>query len=241
VEGPLLDDLRDEHATLDALLASLDADGWRRATPAAGWTVADTVRHLVVAERAATRSARDHIDFVGPAATPFPRDTTGDPHLLDAWRRARADTLAAFASLDARDRVPWGGRSMAARSLATARLMETWAHGLDCFAALDREPVDTDRLVHVAFLGWRTLPFAFARVGETPPAAPHQLRLELDAPSGARWRIGPHDGDDVVAGPASTWCRLVTRRLRARSAADLHVRGPLATAAVRVAQAYLDG
>ena len=32
--------------------------------------------------------------------------------LLGAWRDAREATLAAFADLDDRDRVPWGGRRM---------------------------------------------------------------------------------------------------------------------------------
>jgi hypothetical protein len=64
VEGPLADDLLAEQLVLDAQLASLDDRGWARPTPAEGWTVADTVRHLIIAERAATRSVRDGIDFV---------------------------------------------------------------------------------------------------------------------------------------------------------------------------------
>ena len=54
--------------------------------------------------------------------------------------------------------VPWGGSRMSAQSLATARLMETWAHGLDCFAALNATPRDTERLRHVAWLGFAPCP-----------------------------------------------------------------------------------
>jgi uncharacterized protein (TIGR03084 family) len=164
-----------------------------------------------------------------------------DGELLCAWRMARASTVRALAALDARARVPWGGREMSARSLATARLMKTWAHGLDCFAAVGRPTHDTDRLVHIAWLGWATLPFAFARAGEQPPRPPTSLRVELVAPSGAAWCLGPDSADDVVTGPAGTWCRVVTRRLRPPAANDLVLNGPLAVASVRLAQAYLDG
>ena len=45
---------------------------------------------------------------------------------------------------------------MGAKSFLTARLMETWAHGIDVADALGvtREP--TDRLRHVAQLGFIT-------------------------------------------------------------------------------------
>jgi uncharacterized protein (TIGR03084 family) len=118
--------------------------------------------------------------------------------------------------------------------------METWAHGLDCFAAAGVPAVDTDRLVHVAWLGRQTLPYAFGVAGEQPPAPPAELRVELDAPSGARWAFGPEDSPHRIEGPASTWCRVVTRRLRPPAVNDLRATGPLATASLRVAQAYLD-
>ena len=83
---------------------------------------------------------------------------------------------------------------MAARSLATARLMETWAHGLDCFAAFGVSAVDTARLRHVAWLGWKTLPHAFALAGVAPVAPPERLRVELLAPDGSsEWTYGPAD------------------------------------------------
>jgi uncharacterized protein (TIGR03084 family) len=119
--------------------------------------------------------------------------------------------------------------------------METWAHGLDCFAAAGRAPVDTDRLVHVAWLGWKTLPFAFATGGVAPPDDPARLRIELVAPSGAAWAFGPDPvaAAATVRGPASTWCRVVTHRLRPAAPDDLELDGALAVAAHAVARAYL--
>jgi uncharacterized protein (TIGR03084 family) len=236
----LLADLDAEQQSLDDLLASLDDTDWAAPTPAAGWTVHDTVAHLALAELLAHASVVDERDPVGSG--PFPFQAPAAPAaLLDSWRSARHATLAAFAARDDRDRVPWGGRRMAVRSLATARLMETWAHGLDCFAAVGRAPVDTDRLVHVARLGWRSLPVAFAVAGESPPAPPEELRVELRAPSGARWEFGPDAGEAAarVRGDASVWCRVVTHRWRAPEPAPLECAGDLATAAVRVARAFL--
>src|SRR4029077_19835197 len=126
-----------------------------------------------------------------------PYEVPGAHELLREWRDARTATLAAFADVDDRDRVPWGGRAMAARTLATARLMETWAHGLDCFAAFGMSPVDTARLRHVAWLGWKTLPHAFALAGVAPVAPPEKLRVELLAPDGrSEWTYGPANARD---------------------------------------------
>jgi uncharacterized protein (TIGR03084 family) len=118
--------------------------------------------------------------------------------------------------------------------------METWAHGLDCFAALDEPTIDTDRLRHVAWLGWRTLPYAFAIARREPPAPLTELRVELTAPSGAAWTFGAEGRTNVVRGSASAWCRLVTHRWRDSTPPPLDAHGELAVASLEVAQAYLD-
>jgi uncharacterized protein (TIGR03084 family) len=236
----LVADLDAEHQELDALLTALADDEWAAATPADGWTVHDTVAHLALAELLAYASVVDDRDPVGSG--PFPFTAPDEPAaLLAVWRDARQATLAAFRERDDRDRVPWGGRRMAVRSLATARLMETWAHGLDCFAAVDAPVRDTDRLVHVARLGWRSLAVAFAVAGEEPPAPPESLRVEVRAPSGDTWAFGPdtHDAAGTVRGDAGVWCRVVTHRWRAPEPPPLACDGELAVAAVRVARAFL--
>ena len=83
---------------------------------------------------------------------------------------------------------PWG-IGMRATSFVSARLMETWAHGLDVRAALGAAPHDTDRLAHVAWLATRALPYAYTVAGREPP--PGALRVELTLPSGATWAYGP--------------------------------------------------
>ena len=50
---------------------------------------------------------------------------------------------------------------MSARSSATARLMETWAHGQDILDALGKTRKPTDRLRHVAHLGVSTFGWSY--------------------------------------------------------------------------------
>ena len=116
--------------------------------------------------------------------------------------------------------------------------METWAHGLDCHAALDVAPVDTVRLRRIAGLGFRALPYAFSLHGEEPPGDIRTLALDLRAPDGTQWQYGPSGTADVISGAAGEWCRVVTRRCRAKDT-SLKARTPLGTRALEVARAYL--
>jgi uncharacterized protein (TIGR03084 family) len=234
-----LSDLADEQATLDRLLASVPAEEWARSTPAPGWTIADQVWHLAVSERAAALAVAGRSDevFGGTAREPTRRETE-PAALLDAWRRARDATLAALTPLGDRDRVMWGAGPMSARSFADARLMETWAHGLDCHAALDVVPVDTVRLRRIAGLGFRALPYAFSLTGDEPPGDIRTLALDLTAPDGTHWQYGPSGTVDLISGTAGEWCRVVTRRRRAEDT-SLRAPTPLGARALQVARAYL--
>jgi uncharacterized protein (TIGR03084 family) len=239
IDSLLLTDLADEQASLDQLLASLPAAEWVRTTPAPGWAIADQVEHLAASERAAALALAGRSDevFGGRAREPTVRQS--DPAaLLEAWRSARAATMAAFAPLSDRDRVVWGAGPMSARSFAEARLMETWAHGLDCHAALEIAPVDTARLRWIAGLGLRALPYAFSLTKDPPPGDIRNIALDLRAPDGTPWRYGPCSTPDVIRGAAGEWCRVATRRCRAQDT-SLQASTPLAALALEVARAYL--
>ena len=94
--------------------------------------------------------------------------------------------------------------------MATARLMETWAHSLDVHEGLGAPVDDTDRIRHVAHLGVRTRGFAFAVHGLDAPA--EEFRVDLAAPSGDVWSWGPEDAAQTLTGSAGDFCRLVTQR-----------------------------
>jgi uncharacterized protein (TIGR03084 family) len=95
--------------------------------------------------------------------------------------------------------------------MATARLMETWAHTTDVADALRVRRTPTARLKHVAHLGVRTRDFAYRVRNLTPPAEP--FRVELTAPDASAWVWGPADAVQRVSGPALDFCLLVTQRV----------------------------
>jgi hypothetical protein len=63
----------------------------------------------------------------------------------------------------------WAAVPLSARTLATTRLAEHWAHALDVTGPLDLDYPDTARLRNIAWLAHRTLPYAFATAGGLEP------------------------------------------------------------------------
>ena len=124
---------------------------------------------------------------------------------------------------------------MSAAAMATARLMETWAHGQDVADALGARRVPTARLRHVAHIGVRARDYAYRAHGRTPPDVP--LHVALTGPDGQAWAWGPADAADRVTGPALDFCLLVTQR-RHRADLALTATGPDADAWLDIAQAF---
>jgi uncharacterized protein (TIGR03084 family) len=108
-------------------------------------------------------------------------------------------------------KIPWFGPPMAPASMATARFMETWAHGLDVCDALGVTAERTDRVKHVCHLGVRTRDFAYSVRSLVAPEA--DIRVELTSPSGQLWHWGAETAAQSVTGPAWDFARLVTQRV----------------------------
>jgi uncharacterized protein (TIGR03084 family) len=155
--------------------------------------------------------------------------------VLDWWRTASSALLATARTLDPKARLPWYGPDMSPASFITARLMETWAHGLDVVDAVDGDRPDTDRLRHVAFLGVRARPYSYTVRGMQPPETP--MRVELTSPSGGKWVLGDKEAADVIRGTATDFCRVVTQR-RHVADTDLEVSGPAVEEWIAIAQAF---
>jgi len=132
-------------------------------------------------------------------------------------------------------KLPWFGPPMSAASMATARLMETWAHGLDVADALGVRRQPTARLRSIAHIGVRTRDLAFTVHGLTPPSDP--LRVELAAPDGSTWAWGPEEATQRVTGVAEDFCMLVTQR-RPPATLDVVTDGADATRWLTIAQAF---
>lgn len=239
-------DLAAENEDLDARVAGLDEAGWATPTPAAGWDVAHQLAHLAWTDHASLLAATDPDGFAallaGAAQDPAgfvdaaaARGAQLPPaELLAGWRSGRAELLSALAAVPPGVKIPWFGPPMSATSMATARIMETWAHGQDVADALGDARQPTARLRHVAHIGVRTHGFAHLVRGLDPPAAP--VRVELTAPDGSLWTWN-EDAVDVLRGPALDFCLLVTQR-RHREDLALVAEGPVAEQWLPIAQAF---
>jgi uncharacterized protein (TIGR03084 family) len=238
----LLADLAAEGAALEELLVALGPAEWARPTPAAGWTVAAQVAHLAWTDEVALLAATDPDAFPTQAADDPAEDRgaagaagVAPAELLARWRAGRRRLADALAAAPPGVRLPWFGPPMSVASMATARLMETWAHGVDVRDALGRPVEESRRLDHVAHLGVRTRDFAFAAHGLPAPGTP--VRVELTRADGSRWSAGPEDAGQRVSGPLLDFCLRVVQR-RPRAALQLVAVGPDADRWLDVAQAF---
>lgn len=249
---PIVAELRAEQAVLDELVAGLAPDQWLLSTPAPGWDVRDSVSHLAAIDELALEcvEGRHEAAFAraGAAESPEafgealiePGRSRSPEEVLAWWRAARERLSDALLALDPADRVVWGAGPMAARSFATARIMECWAHGLDCFAAVEVEPAETDRLRHVCHLAYRALPYAFRVAGRPMPAPLEELRIDVEPPGGGEpWGYGPEDAPQRITGSAGEWARVAVQRMPASAARTLEATGPLAEQALEVARAFV--
>src|SRR5260370_22752452 len=109
---------------------------------------------------------------------------SGAAEVFGRWRRARQAALAALRAADPDQAVEWMVGSVKPTTLATTRLTEQWAHGLDITGPLGIDFPDTGRLRHVAWLAHRTLPYALSLAGLPPVPA----RGEVRAPDGEEAR-----------------------------------------------------
>ena len=243
----VLADLAAEGDRLDALVSGLTEASWRTPTPAAGWDVATQVAHLAWTDEAALAAATDKEAWdalvlealADPDGAVDRAALTGGAlppeDLLARWRAGREALAAALWAYPDGQKMPWYGPPMSATSMATARFMETWAHGLDVHEALGIQAPVTDRVRHVAHLGVRTRDFSFAVRGEPAPA--DQFRVVLVAPSGDVWVWGPDAAAQTVTGPAHDFCLLVTQRVH-RSDTSLVAVGADADRWLDIAQCF---
>ncbi len=217
-------DLVAEQEALDLVVATIGADQWQLATPSPGWSVADQIGHLTFFDRSAATAIVDPSQFhedLAALVEAVSRDSLDDvtlrgyralssSDLLDAWRQGRRALYDATSTLNDEVRLPWYGPSMSAKSFLTARLMETWAHGTDIVDALGATRPATERLRHVAQLGYLTRAWSYRVHGEDVPQG--DIRLELVSPSGVHWSWGPDHADERITGSAEEFCLVVTQR-----------------------------
>ncbi len=243
----ICEDLEAETADLLKLIVGLAPKHWDMDTPAVGWSIRDSVSHLAFFDETGNLAATDAEAFAAsakelmastdPGVGGITRGRSMKPvEVLNWFISARSNMIATFRSLDAKTRLPWYGPAMGALSFATARLMETWAHGQDVADALGATRPATARLKHIAHIGVRARPYSYMVNGKELP--PVDVAVRLSAPDGSTWTWNDEAAEqNLVSGDALEFCLIVTQR-RHLADTSLKVTGDAATEWMAFAQAF---
>ena len=243
-------DLLEEYQALADFCDTLTPAQWQTRSTFFGWTPWDEIAHLCYFDETALQSATEPETFIKGMLQLNPKMAAGEPisviartqygtfdgaALTQHWRGLHERLVAALAGLDAKARLPWYGPTMSARSFASARLMETWAHGQDIWDVIGRQRAATARLKPIAHIGVTTFGWSFVnRKLPVPPAAPY---IALSAPDGSLWTWGEASENNWVRGSAQDFCLLVTQR-RNRADTQLTWQGESANQWLSIAQCF---
>jgi len=246
----VVDDLRAEGDELYAVLEGMDTAYWTEESSFKAWTLWDVVAHLHFSDHMALTTLRSAQDFksllrdIGKtgSARAYTNEWLGagehapnGPELLDRWRHMFIELCDALSAADPEERFAWAGPGMKARMFATARQMETWAHGWEVYDLMGTSRTHHDRLKNIATIGVRTFGWTFNN--RKLPVPEHPPHVRLSAPSGVEWCWNGPDEENLVQGDAVEFCQVVTQ-VRHIEDTSLVVRGDAATAWMAVAQCF---
>lgn len=243
-------DFRAEADELHKLLLTLSEADWDRPTLFKQWTVNDIVQHLHDGDlmAAASIAGPDHFTafraerqalvaggLTRLEATRKRMDGLTGRRLLDMWYATMGELCDKLSAMPSDTRLKWAGPDMGVRMFATARQMETWAHGQAIFdlMGVTREP--TNRLRSVAEIGVRTYGWTFANRGQPVPGPAPYVRLT--GAGDAIWEWNDPSPDNTIEGDALEFCQIVTQT---RNVADtaLRVTGEPAKIWMSLAQCF---
>ena len=243
--------LAEQHRELAGLLDPLPNDSWELPSRCPGWSVADVVLHLAQTDELALGSvtgefagamerlaggfaAADSVDGGADAMVAAQRGASST-EVRERWRRGAFELRRALAAADPSARVPWVVGDLAARTLATTRLAESWIHTGDVLTALGRPIVASDRLRHIVRLAWRTLPYAFAGAGQELSGP---VELDLTGPTGEGWDFVPEEpAATIITGSALDLCHVAGQRADA-AGTSLAGTGPDASAVLELIRTF---
>jgi uncharacterized protein (TIGR03084 family) len=217
-------DFRAEADELRALLVTIGDTDWTRATLFKAWTVNDIVQHLHDSDLMAAASAagpepftrrREEIQALRDSGLSRIQETrqrfnhlTGK-NLLERWYAQAIDLSDMLSALPPSTRLTWYGPDMGVRMFATARQMETWAHGQAIYDLMGVVRGPTDRLRNIAEIGVRTYGWTFVnRDMPVPGPAPF---VKLTGSSLSAWEWNDPAPDNSVEGSVLDFCQVVTQ------------------------------
>lgn len=243
-------DLLAEYSDIAELAATLTPEQWHIKTRFYSWTPWDEIAHLCFFDETGLTAVTDAAAFSADAACLTKQLAAGEEfsaiarsryghmsgeQLLAYWRVSFTGLVNALAGMDPKARLPWYGPMMSARSFATARMMETWAHGQDIYDAVCKRRPASDRIKHIAHIGVTTFGWTFInRKLPVPEPAPH---VDLTSSSGQKWKWNSPSAENYVRGTAEDFCLVVTQR---RNVADtgLQYEGDAAKQWLGIAQCF---
>lgn len=246
----LTSDLREEGRSLYTLLKLQPDAFWTAKTAFKGWTTWDVIAHLHFSDHMAMTTARSEDEFAalmndvmaqiqaGKGLQQYACDWLGEicgPALLERWYVLFGVMCDLFDAQPEGARLKWFGPDMGIRMFATARQMETWAHGQELYDLLAVERENTDRIKNIVVIGVKTFAFAHKNRGlPVPDAVPY---IALTSPSGKVWEFGDTDLANIVSGSAVEFAQVVTQT---RNVADtnLVVRGDIAQNWMKIVQCF---
>ena len=239
----IVEALTQQQEELAALLAGADLD---LPSACAGWSIGDVVLHLAHTNDLAIASAEGTlpavaavppagaIDDGADALVARERGKQSGPELVDRWWAGSLALSRALLACDPSARVQWVAGTLAARTLATTRLAETWIHTGDIAYGLRVRLAPRPRLRHIARLAHRTLPYAFEREGLTMSGP---VAFRLVGPDGEAWDFGDDGAPTVISGDGVELCHVASRRV-APSDTALVGTGPDAEAVLAVVRTW---
>lgn len=240
-------DFLEESRTLAALLEGESEATFAKATQFKGWTINDVLVHLHFWNKAVDLAATDEAGFKAMLEPLMAALTKGGLRayedgtipergraLFTLWKATAEDIATRFAEIDPKQRIPWVGPSMSARSAITARQMETWAHGFEVFDLLGRIRPESDRIRNLVVLGINT--FGWSHQVHGLPVPEVMPELTLTAPSGEVWTFGEASAGRI-AGPAVDFAAVVTQT-RAVADTALAIEGEVARRWMEHAQCF---
>jgi uncharacterized protein (TIGR03084 family) len=243
----VLADLTAESEQIEAWVTPLDDVDWTTVTTLEGWTVSHQVAHLAWTDNASliaigggkpfedvmNLAIQDPFGFVDAETERWAQLSPSEQ--LPRWQGGRADLATALRAVPDGVKIPWFGPPMSATSMATARYMETWAHGHDVAEGLGHTYPQTDGCKHVCHIGVRARANAYAMRSEQDPGT--DIRVELVAPSGARWTWGGEEAENRITGSGYDFALLATRR-RQRRDVDVQAEGDVADHFLDIVQTF---
>lgn len=225
----ILSALDDQQVELHELITPVDDAAWAKPSRCDGWSVSDVVLHIAQTNEMAIGSLTDRFDEVLISLTEGlpPSDNVDDgaglmvehqrggsaQSVYDRWKASVDTMMAAYWDADPHKRVKWVAGTLSVHTLASTRLAETWIHTNDAAFGLGVTLAPSTRLMYIARLAWRTLPYAFLRAGKELQGP---VEFNLVGTNGQPWVFAPDEpAQTIVRGSAVELCEVAAQRAKA--------------------------